>query len=71
MMLENTEPFMGHPFTTEGIDISERSHTADGRELRLDRRLFMQLQVFGGCTDTGVLIDALEQLLTSDSASPA
>ena len=52
---------MGHPFSNEGIDISERSHTADGRQLSLDRRLFMQLLVFGQCTDTGVLIEALEQ----------
>jgi hypothetical protein len=52
---------MGQPFATEGIDISERSHTADGRQLSLDRRLFMQLMVFGDCTEASTLIDALEQ----------
>ena len=52
---------MGHPFASEGIDISERSRAADGREFSLDRRLFMQLMVFGGCTDTSVLINALEE----------
>jgi chlorite dismutase len=52
---------MGHPFASEGIDIDERSHTADGRQLTLDRRLFMQLMAFGGCSDTGTLIAALEE----------
>jgi hypothetical protein len=52
---------MGHPFTSEGLDISEQSRTADGRQLSLDRRLFMQLLVFGQCTDTGALIEALEE----------
>lgn len=52
---------MGHPFATEGIDISERSHTADGRQLSIDRRLFMQLMVFGNCTEPQTLVEALAQ----------
>jgi len=49
-----------HPFPSEGLDISEQSRTADGRTLSLDRRLFMQLLVFGESNDTGALIEAIE-----------
>ncbi len=52
---------MGHPFASETVDISEQGRTADGHPLSLDRRLFMQLMAFGDCSDTSVLIDALEQ----------
>lgn len=51
---------MTTPFAAEGINISEQSHTADGRTLTLDRRLFMQLLAFGDNKDTGALITALE-----------
>lgn len=51
---------MSHPFaTSEGLDISEQSFTADGRRLSLDRRLFMQFMAFGGCADAGALVNAL------------
>lgn len=44
----------------EVVDLSEKSRTADGREISLDRRLFMQLQAFGKCYDTAALVSALE-----------
>ena len=39
----------------EVVDLSEKSRTADGQEISLDRRLFMQLQAFGKCYDTAAL----------------
>jgi hypothetical protein len=42
-----------------GVDIREQSQTPDGRTLTLDRRLFMQLYVFGGEGDSASLIEAL------------
>lgn len=50
-----------NPVGSEGLDISEQSRTADGRTLSLDRRLFMQLLVFGESIATDDLIEALEQ----------
>lgn len=46
--------------TTTGLDIREKSRTSDGRELALDRRLFMQLLAFGECTYTDDLVEALD-----------
>jgi chlorite dismutase len=51
MNLEHSEP----------LDISEKGQTADGGELSSDKRLFMQLLAFGGCSDTGPLIAALAE----------
>ena len=42
------------------IDVKEKGRSKDGQTVSLDRRLFMQLFAFGGCSDTPVLIDALE-----------
>jgi chlorite dismutase len=52
---------MANPFVSEGIDIAEHSHTADGRALTLDRRLFMQLFAFGEGADSAELIEALDE----------
>jgi chlorite dismutase len=41
-------------------DVAEHGRSADGERTSLDRRLFMQLQAFGGATDTGRLVSALE-----------
>jgi chlorite dismutase len=41
-------------------DVAEHGRTAAGETSSLDRRLFMQLQAFGGARDTGVLVAALE-----------
>jgi hypothetical protein len=41
-------------------DVAEHGRTAEGEVTSLDRRLFMQLQAFGGAGDTGALIAALE-----------
>ena len=49
-----------NPFAGEGFDVSERSQTADGRKLSLDRRLFMQLLAFGESNETACLIEALK-----------
>jgi hypothetical protein len=46
---------------SEGPDIRERSQTEDGRELVLDRRLFMQLLAFGGSDDSTLLLQALTE----------
>jgi hypothetical protein len=51
---------INNPFESEGLDISEQSRTADGRTLSLDRRLFMQLLVFGESSATDYLIEALD-----------
>jgi hypothetical protein len=45
----------------EPIDIREKGRGVDGAPVVLDSRLFMQFLAFGGCTDTGSLIQALEQ----------
>lgn len=41
-------------------DVAEHGRTAGGEETSLDRRLFMQLQAFGGARDTPALVSALE-----------
>jgi hypothetical protein len=47
--------------TTEQLDISEKGVAADGQTISSDRRLFMQLLVYGGCRDEGALIQALKE----------
>jgi chlorite dismutase len=44
----------------EGADVAEHGRSADGETTSLDRRLFMQLQAFGGARDTARLAAALE-----------
>jgi len=46
---------------SDGLDIREKSQTADGRTLVLDRRLFMQLVAFGGSDDSTSLMSALAE----------
>ncbi|MGH3078525.1 MAG: chlorite dismutase family protein [Gaiellaceae bacterium] len=41
-------------------DVAEHGRTAEGETTSLDRRLFMQLQAFGGAEDTAALVSALE-----------
>ena len=41
-------------------DVAEHGRTAEGETTSLDRRLFMQLQAFGGARDTAALVAALE-----------
>jgi chlorite dismutase len=43
------------------LDIREKSRSADGQELALERRLFMQLLAFGECTYTHDLPEALQE----------
>lgn len=43
-----------------GLDLSEKGKDEEGRVIRLDRRLFVQLQAFTDCHDTAPLIEALE-----------
>ncbi len=43
------------------IDVRERGRDADGRPIRSDRRLFMQLLAFGNAHDTAPLVEALER----------
>jgi len=45
---------------SDEVDVVEHGRTADGETTSLDRRLFMQLQAFGGARDTAALISALE-----------
>lgn len=45
--------------STDSLDLGERSQTADGRSLRLERRLYMQLHAFGGSEDSAPLVEAL------------
>lgn len=44
----------------EPLDLSEKGGAREGRPQRLDKRLFMQLQAFGGCEDAGLLAKVLE-----------
>jgi Chlorite dismutase len=46
--------------TVSEPDVAEHGRTAEGEVTSLDRRLFMQLQAFGGAADTAGLISALE-----------
>jgi len=47
--------------TSAEADVAEHGRTAEGEETSLDRRLFMQLQAFGGATDMARLVSALEE----------
>jgi chlorite dismutase len=42
------------------IDILERGKSREGSDITSDKRLFMQLQVFGGGTDETTLVETLE-----------
>ena len=46
---------------TTGLDIREKGRAADGQEIALDHRLFMQLLAFGDCRDTALLTAALDE----------
>jgi chlorite dismutase len=46
--------------TLDPTDVAEHGRTAEGESTTLDQRLFMQLLAFGGASDTGVLVAALE-----------
>lgn len=43
------------------LDILERGKNRDGSDSTSDKRLFMQLQVFGGCTDESRLVETLKE----------
>jgi chlorite dismutase len=45
---------------TGDVDVAEHGRSADGEPTALDRRLFMQLHVFGGAGETSALARALE-----------
>ena len=44
----------------DGVDVAEHGRSADGETTSLDRRLYMQLHAYGGASDSGTLISALE-----------
>jgi len=46
--------------TLRDADVAEHGRSAEGERTSLDRRLFMQLQAFGGATNTARLVSALE-----------
>ena len=46
--------------TLDPADVAEHGRTAAGEATTLDRRLFMQLQAFGGARDTAALVSSLE-----------
>lgn len=66
----------GTPRTeSETVDILEHGRAEDGRRITSNRRLFMQLFVYGGCRDTPALVDALgshgmEGVLYEDVSDP-
>lgn len=43
------------------LDLSEKGKTKEGEVISLDRRLFMQFLAYGGCADTGSLVEALAE----------
>ncbi|MFO7680348.1 MAG: chlorite dismutase family protein [Chloroflexota bacterium] len=45
----------------ETVDISEKGRSADGEEISLDRRLYVQVMAFGEVTHTEMLINALAE----------
>jgi chlorite dismutase len=47
--------------TKSRLDIQEHGIDRDGTKRTSDRRLFMQLQVFGGCSDKNALVEELER----------
>ncbi|MBI4949817.1 MAG: chlorite dismutase family protein [Deltaproteobacteria bacterium] len=50
------------PIDIEGItDLSEKGAVKDGVRQSMDRRLFIQLLVFGGSVDSSALIEALKE----------
>jgi chlorite dismutase len=59
----------------ETLNISEKGRSHDGRAISLDKRLFMQLLAFGGCTETksvkrALLESRLEGVLYEDLNDP-
>jgi len=44
-----------------GLDLDEKGRPKDGEPQRLDRRLFVQLLAFNGCTDPRPVRDALDR----------
>jgi chlorite dismutase len=52
---------INHSKATKSIDLGEKGKAEDGTNLFLDRRLYMQLLVFGNVIKTGDLIKALEE----------
>ena len=45
---------------SDEVDVAEHGRTAEGETTSLDRRLFMQLQAFGGSRDTAALVASLD-----------
>jgi chlorite dismutase len=43
------------------LDLSEKGKDKDGQPISLNRRLFMQVLAYGGCRNTGALIEALTE----------
>lgn len=43
------------------VDISEKGHSRDGRELSLDRRLYMQFLAFGGAKEPATYAETLQE----------
>lgn len=43
------------------LDLSEKGKDKNGQTISLDRRLFMQVLAYGGCRNTGALIETLAQ----------
>ncbi len=52
---------MAENHTPGELELGEPGRGADGKTVYLNRRLFMQLLVFGNCSDTSVLTEALEK----------
>jgi chlorite dismutase len=44
----------------DDVDLLEHGRGGEGRRITSNRRLFLQLLVYGGCGDTTALVDALE-----------
>ena len=44
---------------SDTVDLLEHGRGEDGQRITSNRRLFMQLLVYGGCVDTTALVDAL------------
>ncbi|MCZ6636301.1 MAG: chlorite dismutase family protein [bacterium] len=49
-----------HPQTTDSLDLREKGAPKNGEPQFSDRRLFVQFQAFGNCSDTAPLVESIQ-----------
>ena len=61
-MALDIQPAETAPPEPSGLSLAERGKTADGAPQSLDRRLYVQLLAYTGCTDTAPLAEQAEKM---------